>query len=148
MYKPIIKTFYNHKQVMEYNSEKSFSKSPLKPKLLLQYLKRLGLMEHFFELHHTFRPFTKEDFLIAHTKKYVDAVFNGVKPLCSSNNLPWSKELVTSLCFTNESVDKALEFASQNPDQVTFSPSAGFHHARPESGGGFCTFSGQVIASV
>jgi acetoin utilization deacetylase AcuC-like enzyme len=148
MYKPSIKTFYNHKQVMENNIEKSYSKSPLKPKLLLRYLKRLGLIEHFFDIHHTFRPFIKEDFLIAHTEKYVDAVFTGTKPLCSSNNLPWSKELVKSLCYTNASLYKALEFASQNPDQITFSPSAGFHHARPESGGGFCTFSGQVIASV
>lgn len=148
MYKKTIKTFYNHKQVMESNIQKSESKSPLKPKLLLRYLKRQGLLEPCFDIYHLFKPFKKEDFLIAHTDKYVDAVFNGVKPLCNSNNLPWSKELVSSLCYTNASLYKALEFASQNPDQITFSASAGFHHARPNTGGGFCTFSGQVIASV
>ena len=31
---------------------------------------------------------------------------------------------------------------------LTFSPTSGFHHARPEGGSGFCTFSGQVIASL
>lgn len=148
MYKPAIKTFYNHKQVMEVGIEKSFSKSPLKPKLLLKYLWRLGMQNDFFELHHLFRPFTKKEFLIAHTEKYVDAVFNGTKPLCNSSGLPWSKQLVTSLQYTNASLYHAMEYASQNPDTITFSVTSGFHHASPDRGKDFCTFSGQVIASV
>jgi acetoin utilization deacetylase AcuC-like enzyme len=35
-----------------------------------------------------------------------------------------------------------------HPEQVTFSPTSGFHHVRPTAGSGFCTFSGQVIAAV
>jgi acetoin utilization deacetylase AcuC-like enzyme len=31
---------------------------------------------------------------------------------------------------------------------MTFSPTSGFHHAQPRGGSGFCTFSGQVIAST
>ncbi|PJD98441.1 MAG: hypothetical protein CK427_17080 [Leptospira sp.] len=31
---------------------------------------------------------------------------------------------------------------------VTFSPTSGFHHATPNGGRGFCSFSGQVIASI
>lgn len=148
MYKPTIKTFYNHLQVMETNINKSTSKSPLKPKLLLKYLQKLKFYDDFIELEHSFKPFEKSDFLIAHTEKYVDAVFEGKKPLCSSNCLPWSKELVTSLCYTNASLYNAMHYASQNPDNIAFSVTSGFHHARPDSGGGFCTFSGQVIASV
>jgi acetoin utilization deacetylase AcuC-like enzyme len=34
------------------------------------------------------------------------------------------------------------------PAFISFSPSSGFHHATPRAGSGFCTFSGQVIASV
>jgi len=148
MYKPTIKTFYNHQQVMEANIDKSFSKSPLKPKLLLKYLKKLGYYDDYLEIDNSFKPFEKSDFLIAHTEKYIDSLMNGIKPLCSSNGLPWSKELVTSLGYTNSSLYNAMHYASQNPDQIAFSPSSGFHHARPDGGGGFCTFSGQVIASV
>jgi acetoin utilization deacetylase AcuC-like enzyme len=36
----------------------------------------------------------------------------------------------------------------QHPEALTFSPTSGFHHAKPERGSGFCTFSGQVISSV
>lgn len=132
---------------METNIDKSFSKSPLKPKLLLKHMKRLGFYEGFLELEN-FRPFIKSDFLIAHTEVYVEAVFNGTNPLCSSNGLPWSEELVNSLCYTNSSLYNAMHYASQNPEQITFSPSSGFHHSSPEHGSGFCTFSGQVIASV
>jgi acetoin utilization deacetylase AcuC-like enzyme len=143
----MIKTFYNHKQIMENNIEQSHSKSPLKPKLLLKYLKRQKIYEEFLEIE-PFKPFTKKDFLIAHTKEYVEAVYKGIKPLCESSWLPWSKELVTSLEYTNASLYNAMHYASQNPSYITFSPSAGFHHAVPENGTGFCSFSGQVIASV
>lgn len=148
MYRPKIKTFYNHKQVMETNIDKSESKSPLKPKLLLKYLKRLKIYDEYLELKTDFKPFVKSDFLIAHTEEYVEAVFKGIKPLCNSNWLTWSNELLTSVCWTNASLYNAMEYASQNPDTITYSLTSGFHHATPDSGMGFCTFSGQVIASV
>lgn len=132
---------------MESDIEESTSKSPLKPKLLLKYLQTVGIYEQGLELKTDFRPFQKADFLIAHTEKYVNAFFNG-EPPCESNGLPWSEELVKSVCWTNASLYHALEHASQNPNEITFSVTSGFHHAEPDQGFGYCTFSGQVIASV
>jgi hypothetical protein len=38
-----IKTYYNQKQVLEKDSEKNYSKSQLKPKLVLDFLKKNDL---------------------------------------------------------------------------------------------------------
>lgn len=132
---------------MQANIDLSFSKSPLKPKLLLKFLKRHGIYDQFLELKTDFKPFVKSDFLIAHTNHYVDAVFEG-NPPCESNSLPWSEQLVTSVCWTNASLFHAMDHSVHNPDEITFSVTSGFHHASPDSGFGFCTFSGQVIAAV
>jgi acetoin utilization deacetylase AcuC-like enzyme len=50
--------------------------------------------------------------------------------------------------YTTGSLCAALDGALRNPAQITHSPTGGFHHAQPWGGGGFCTFSGQVIASL
>ncbi len=133
---------------METDIDESPSKSPLKPKLLLKHLKKLGIYDNCLELKTDFRPFDQSDFLIAHSDEYVEALFKGIIPLCNSSWLPWSDELVTSVRYTNASLYYAMEYAIQNPDHITFSVTSGFHHAEPETGMGFCTFSGQVIASV
>lgn len=133
--------------VMESNIEQSISKSPLKPKLLLKKLNTLGIFDQCMDLKTNFRPFEKSQFLIAHTQEYVDAFFSG-NPPCESNGLPWSEELVTSVCWTNSSLYHAMEYAYNNPGEITFSPTSGFHHAEPTQGFGFCSFSGQIISSV
>jgi hypothetical protein len=83
---------------MKSNIQKSYSKSPLKPKLLLKHLKRLGFYDGFLEIENI-KPFDKSEFLLAHSEEYVNAFFNGIKPLCNSNGVPWSDELVTSVCY-------------------------------------------------
>lgn len=142
-----IKTFYRPEQVCRKNIEnKSFSKSPLKPMLLMKYLEQNGFDE-VMEICSDFTPFKKRDFLIAHTKEYVNDFFKG-KGLYETNSIPWSMDLVNSVCYTNSSIYNAIKFACENPETITFSPTSGFHHAMPNSGSGFCTFSGQVIASL
>lgn len=148
MYKnPIIKTFYNSKQVLEKDNLKNFSKSPLKPKLLLEFLKKNNLLD-FFEIVDDFVPFEREDFYIAHYKSYVDSMFEGEKPFCESNGLKWSKQFLESLTYTNASLYYAIRESILEPKQITFSNTSGFHHATPEKGRAFCSFSGQVIASI
>lgn len=139
-----IKIFYNSKQAID--QIVGFSRSPNKPKLLLSYLQSKNLFEN-FEIISNFKPYNKNDFLIAHSKQYVDDFFNGVG-LCDSNGLTWTKQFSESVKYTNASLYEAIKYAILNPDCITFSPTSGFHHATPESGGGFCTFSGQVIASI
>lgn len=142
-----IVTFYNKKQVCFDNIRKSsYSKSPLKPYLLLKKIKDDGYSD-MLNVVSDFKPFTKNDFYTAHTKHYVNNVFNK-RGNYNSNSVPWSHNLVESLTYTNASLYNAIKYAVQNPDNVTFSPTSGFHHASPKEGSGFCTFSGQVIAST
>lgn len=143
----IIKNFYNPKQVLQVDSDKNVSKSPLKAKLLLEYLERNNLNQH-FETVGDFAPFTREDFLIAHHESYVTAMFEGVKPLCESNQLKWSEQFLGTLTYTNASLYAAMKHSIQHPGQVTLSMSSGFHHATPDRGNAFCSFSGQVIVSM
>ncbi|HNQ20279.1 MAG TPA: hypothetical protein PKI46_04370, partial [Bacteroidales bacterium] len=76
-----------------------------------------------------------------------DNVWSG-RGNCTSNGLPWSRNLVESLTYTNSSLYNAIKHSIENPEDVTFSPISGMHHARPNEGSGFCTFSGQVISSI
>lgn len=141
-----IKTFYNKKQVcFDGIREKSYSQSPLKPYLLLKKIKEK--YPSLLEVESKFEPFEKQDFYIAHTKKYVENMFRG-KGNHESNGLPWSRNLVTSLTYTNSSIYNAIKYSIDNPDTVCFSPTSGFHHAQPNRGSGFCSFSGQIIASM
>lgn len=149
-YNDKIKMFFNLNQVLYANIERSASKSPFKPLLLLNFLNGdcgQPLINYFNESW-DFEPFVKDDFLIAHTSAYVNAVFEGEHPLCASNGIPWSDELVLSVTFTNANLYHSIREAVLHPEHISFSPVSGMHHARPSSGSGFCTFSGQVIASV
>lgn len=141
-----IRTFYTPKQVLKEGFNKNYSKSPKKPELLLQYFKDKGLIDH-FEIESNFHPFTKDDFKIAHHESYVNEFFSNGARSCS-NGLSWSPEFADSVRYTNASLYNAIKNSLMNPEEVSFSPTSGFHHARPEGGSGFCTFSGQVIASV
>jgi len=142
-----IKTFYTPKQVCRKDIEnKSVSKSPLKPLLLMNYLSQNGF-DQIIETYSDFKPFKKSDFYLAHTKDYVNDFFSGGQ-LSEMNGLPWSSELVESICYTNSSLYHAIRYACVHPETLTFSPTSGFHHAWPDCGMGFCTFSGQVIASL
>jgi acetoin utilization deacetylase AcuC-like enzyme len=142
-----IKVFYTDKQVCVQDiASKSYSKSPLKPKLLMEYLHNNGFEDN-LDIVDDFKPFTPNIFKIAHTEQYVADFFSGTG-YCGANGLPWSKELAESVKYTNSSLYHAIKYACQNPDTMTFSPTSGFHHAMPHGGAGFCTFSGQVIASV
>jgi acetoin utilization deacetylase AcuC-like enzyme len=144
-----IKVFYTPLQV---NTNKNIigttSRSPLKPMLLMKALNGLGFANN-LDVDSTFAPYENSDFLLAHQERYVNAFFKGDQAGgCSSNGLPWSQELADSVRYTNASLYNAIRHSFLNPETVCFSPTSGFHHARPEGGSGFCTFSGQVIAAI
>jgi acetoin utilization deacetylase AcuC-like enzyme len=141
-----IVTFYSEDQVDILNGEGLYTRSTAKPKLLMDKLNDENL-SFLFDLR-SFTPFDKEDFYLAHTEEYVDHFFKGIGSLATTNGLKWSENLVKSVRYTNASLYNAIKYAIEHPDTLTFSPTSGFHHAKPERGSGFCTFSGQVIASV
>ena len=147
IYRPKIRLFYHPKMALKKDVAANYSKSPRKPKLFVQFLQRKKLFSHFHESS-DWEPFDSNDFLVAHTRKYVDDFFAGIEPLASSNRLVWSAQFADSVRYTNASLYHAVAAAVKEPSTVTFSPSSGFHHAMPERGSRFCTFSGQVIAST
>ncbi|WP_439882331.1 hypothetical protein ACSX1A_04020 [Pontibacter sp. MBLB2868] len=145
MKKNRIVTFYMEQQVDDQNGEGLYTKSAAKPRLLLNKLKAEGYAAC-LDIRE-FAPFEQETFYLAHTREYVDKFFQGAE-LPLKSGLAWSENLATSVRYTNASLYHAILHAVLHPDELTFSPTSGFHHARPESGAGFCTFSGQVIVSV
>ena len=147
LYNRRIRLFYRPEMVLDKDVAANYSKSPQKPRLWVQFLQKKNLLEHFEQVS-DWTPFEPEDFLVAHTPKYVNDFFAGAEPLASSNGLAWSAQFADSVRYTNASLYHALAAAVQEPATVAFSPSSGFHHAMPRRGSGFCTFSGQVIASV
>ena len=67
-----IRTFYTDQQVCFDNIQSaSFSKSPLKPYLLMQRIKEKKCSALFLKTDQ-FKPFDKTDFQLAHTQLYVD----------------------------------------------------------------------------
>lgn len=105
-------------------------------------------MSELFAMEAEWQPFSTWDFQIAHTAHYVEAFFAGEPPLAGSNGMAWSACFADSVRYTNASLFHAIAASIKDPRQIAFSPTSGFHHATPEAGGGFCTFSGQVIASL
>jgi len=140
-----IKVFYTPKQVAPEDIRSGYSKSPIKPKLLMAYLKKHGIAEH-LDVVGDFDPYVEGTFRIAHHKKYVREFFDGGKR--NGGGIPWSSEFAESVRYTSASLYEAIKYANEHPETATFSPTSGFHHAQPHNGSGFCTFSGQVIAST
>ena len=141
-----IKTFYTPKQVcFDSIKEKSYSQSPLKPALLID---KINNSEYSDMLEITdFQPIQKEDYKLAHTDTYINNVYNKTGNY-SSNGIPWSENLVESLPYTTGSLYNACKYAILNPETVCFAPVSGMHHAMPNNGSGFCTFSGQVVSAI
>lgn len=141
-----IKVFYRDDMVPA-DSPGNYSKSPTKPRRFLEFLQKTP-MWNYVELSSAFEPLTREDLLVAHTPAYVDSFLKGMGWRSTSNGLAWSREFRDSVLLTNSCLRAAITAAVDNPSQVTMAPVSGFHHATPDSGQGFCTFSGQVITAL
>lgn len=144
-YKDIIETFYRP-EMCPPEAVSAISQSPLKPKRMIDFIKARGAQDAFL-LNLDWEPFNHDDFLPAHTLAYINNFFNEIGNY-NSNGLRWSPELANSVRYTNASLYHAIKNSLDNPDTISFSPTSGFHHATPYSGGGFCTFSGQAIAAL
>ncbi len=142
-----IDIYYRPEMVLNNEGTSNYSRSPEKPRLLRKFLFDKGLYSNFNEIN-AWAPYTREDFLAAHETGYVDNFFAGIQPDCSSNGLEWSEQFAESVRYTNSSLYHAIKGALENPAAIALSPASGFHHARPYGGSGFCTFSGQAIASL
>jgi acetoin utilization deacetylase AcuC-like enzyme len=126
----------------------NYSKSPSKPRRFMEFLRGTPVGDH-IKVCGDFGPVTRDQLLLAHESRYVGAFLTGGPSIASSSGLAWSPEFRDSVLLTNGSLLAAIKGAVDGPHpNLTMAPVSGFHHARPDSGGGFCTFSGQVIAAV
>ena len=142
--------FYNELMCPHSLGETTETPSPLKPKLLMDFLHKVGLDSHFL-IDNNFTPFENKEFYLAHTREYVDGFFNGVPPYSTGNGLlgvEWDESFANSVRYTNSSLYNAISGSINNPAQIYLSPTSGFHHAVPEQGALFCAFSGQVISAI
>ncbi len=146
IYDKQIIAYYTTKMVANWN-EYNFSKSPSKPKYFMRKCLNSAL-KNYLKKEKDFLPFSKADFYMAHAKEYVDAFFGGEKLLCESNGLQWSEQFASTICYTNASLYHAIRASIFAPEKIHVSPTCGFHHAQYNQGFGYCTFSGQVIASL
>ncbi len=146
MKSPRLRTFYNPLMSMDPEDPGSYTFNPAKPRLIMEYLERKGLLKNFL-IDGDFPPLPREDFYIAHTQEMVDNFFDKGKT-SRILGVKWTPEYARAATYESASLYYAIRYAVQHPEEVCFSPSGAFHHANPTRGALFCAFSGQVIASV
>lgn len=134
-----MKVFYNPKQSVENNP--SLSPSAGKPAKVVKDWLDAGFP---IEIVDNFAPATREDLYRAHSKAYVDNVLDFKINNGFHNKL---KTIAESLMWTNGSFLYAAHEAYHNGENVV-SPTSGFHHAEYNTGMGFCTFNGLMVAAL
>ena len=90
---------------------------------------------------------TAEQVTSVHDPTYVSAIKTGEpRSLAESQGFTWDPGLWNMALATNGGVVAAAKAAMQS-GQESGSLSSGLHHARRETGRGFCTFNGLVLAA-
>jgi len=93
------------------------------------------------------RPVDRSQLLAVHDETYVHAVISGSPlHLARSAGVDWSPDHVASWLGSTGGVLAAASVVL-NGDRVAGSLSSGLHHARYESGSGYCTFNGLALAA-
>ncbi|MBE0676264.1 MAG: hypothetical protein IH591_16530, partial [Bacteroidales bacterium] len=143
---PRIRAFYTPLMSLEPGVVESYSQSPAKPKLFMEYLRQKDLLKY-LDIQVDFPLLERKDFYVAHTRELVDNFFD--KGLTNRMlHIKLTPEYAETVKYTNASLYSAIKYAVQNPDTLTFTPATGFHHATPKRSALFCAFSGQVISSL
>ncbi len=94
------------------------------------------------------RPVDAGELQLVHDADYVRAVLDGSpRDLAESNCIGWDGALWESVTASTGGVVEAA-IRAMTSGRTTASLSSGLHHARPESGRGFCTFNGLALAAV
>jgi acetoin utilization deacetylase AcuC-like enzyme len=91
-------------------------------------------------------PLAREEIIAVHDPGYVRAVETGnPRSRAESQGFQWDEALWPMVLASNGGAVAAARAAMEHG--VAGSLSSGLHHARHESGAGFCTFNGLVIAA-
>ncbi|MBS0557739.1 MAG: histone deacetylase [Proteobacteria bacterium] len=131
----MIEIFYCDQMVA---NAQSFSPSAGKPReVVASWRKRFPVLDYCEPA-----PATVEELCLAHDRGYVRGVMGGIIANGFGNRLP---EVAAALPYTSGAMIAAARAAIQSG--VAVAPVSGFHHACYESGGGYCTFNGLIIAA-
>lgn len=130
-----IPVFYSEHMLAETDS---FSPSASKPRQVLAAWRKEGLPIAV----HPFAPASELDLCLAHDAVYVDGVLSGKLVNGFGDTSP---EVARSLPYTTGAMIAAAR-ASLTAG-CTCAPVSGFHHARYDSAGAYCTFNGLVITA-
>jgi acetoin utilization deacetylase AcuC-like enzyme len=132
-----IDVYYSPKQV---SCPDSSSPSPRKPVLVLADWIEQGLPIRILE------PIaaSREQMALAHAPEYIDGILN-----CELMNgfRGRQKDVADSLPWTCGSLLSAARGALNN-GRIACSPTSGFHHAGYDSGYGYCTMNGLMVAAL
>ncbi|WP_048440641.1 hypothetical protein [Caenimonas sp. SL110] len=135
-----MKIFFRNEQVA--NQPASFSPSACKPALVVHDWLRRGLITQ-GDIH-SFPPVTRADLTLAHDPDFVQ----GILDLEIENGFGTTDpELTTSLYYTTGSLLAASRQAL-GANEITCSPTSGFHHAGYARAGGYCTFNGLMVVAM
>jgi acetoin utilization deacetylase AcuC-like enzyme len=91
-------------------------------------------------------PATRDQLLRIHTAEYVDAVLTGKGPLSESAFGFWSRRYLRGVLHINGGCLLAAELAMEHG--IAANIAQGFHHCRPDTGAGFCTFHGLALVAA
>jgi acetoin utilization deacetylase AcuC-like enzyme len=136
-YDRAVKVFYTPRQTVL--DHVGFSPSARKPAEVVASWQRLGVPLELVEP----APATVSELALAHDRGYVEGVLQGRLANGFGNRLP---SVAASLPWTVGSFRDAARHALHTRE-IAASPTSGFHHARWDSGYGFCTFNGLVVAA-
>lgn len=118
----------------------SYSPSAAKPARVLESWKRLSIP---MELRAPV-PATREQLHRAHDAAFVDGVLSLRRDNGFGNR---NAQVAASLPHTSGAMLEAARCAIGNR-RVAIAPVSGFHHAKFEEAGGFCTFNGLIVAAL
>ena len=91
------------------------------------------------------QPLTLSDLRGLHDDAYLDAMLSGTLPLASSAYLPWSETLVNACLHMLGGQLLGAQLALAHGRSINLA--CGFHHAHPNTGGGFCVFNGLALVA-
>ena len=94
---------------------------------------------------HLPQPIAIADLRGLHDEVYLDAVLNGTLPLAVSAYLPWSTELVNACLHMLGGQLLGAQLALTHGRCINLA--CGFHHAHPNTGGGFCILNGLALVA-
>ncbi len=133
--KPPLKVYYDSTYVVK-STRETVTKSLLVAKLIQAGKAGKVVLE-------APKPASRKELSVIHGKEYLQTVFEDKKGFLEVG--PWSEPLLASILASTGGMRDAVREALENGRSGSLS--SGLHHARKDSGQGFCTLNGLALAA-